>query len=74
MTTRSKKIIGNYFKKIKIHEISIKDKTTFVKSVIGFVCDMEKSGLLDKMKYCYPFINGCPVKEIRGVSIDFDVE
>jgi hypothetical protein len=63
MTPQNKQMLKDYFKAIKIDQIEFNTRDfpytrlTYVKSLVGYVNELERTGVLDKMRILFPFLN-----------------
>ncbi len=63
MKTENKQMLKDYFKAIKIDEIEFDTKDfpytrmNYVKSLVEYVNAMERTGILDKMRTYFPFLD-----------------
>jgi hypothetical protein len=63
MKTENKQMLKGYFKAIKIDQIEFETKDfpytrlTYVKSLVGYVNELEGTGVLDKMRILFPFLD-----------------
>ena len=63
MTPKNKQMLKDYFKAIKIDQIEFETKDfpytrmNYVKSLVEYVNEMERTGILDKMRTYFPFLD-----------------
>jgi hypothetical protein len=63
MTPKNKQMLRDYFKAIKIDQIKFNTRgfaytrLTYVKSLVGYVNELERTGVLDKMRILFPFLD-----------------
>jgi hypothetical protein len=63
MKAQNKQMLRDYFKAIKIDQIEFNTRDfpytrlTYVKSLVGYVNEMERTGVLDKMRILFPFLD-----------------
>jgi hypothetical protein len=63
MTPKNKQMLRDYFKAVNIDSIEFDTKDfpytrmTYVKLLVGYVNEMERTGMLDKMRTWFPFLD-----------------
>jgi hypothetical protein len=63
MKAQNKQMLRDYFKAIKIDQIKFETKDfpytrmNYVKSLVEYVNEMERTGILDKMRTYFPFLD-----------------
>jgi hypothetical protein len=84
MKPKNKQMLRNYFKAVNIDSIEFNTKAfpytrlTYVKSFVGLINDWESTGILDKMRAWYPFLDmpkgshGINVLDEKETRFNFD--
>ncbi len=63
MTPQNKQMLRDYFKAIKIDQIKFNTRDfpytrlTYVKSLVQYVNELERTGVLDEMRIFFPFLD-----------------
>ena len=63
MKPKNKQMLRDYFKAVNIDSIEFNTKDfpytrmTYVKLLVGYVNEMERTGMLDKMRAWFPFLD-----------------